>query len=53
MCVPAALEDVSDVTAGVGFSEDLTKTVTNESGYEIRFFLLDILGRIENFIFQN
>jgi stage II sporulation protein R len=53
MCVPAALEDVSDVTAGAGFSEDLTKTVTNESGYEIRFFLLDILGRIENFIFQN
>lgn len=32
-----------------GFSEGLTDTLTGEDGYEIRFFLLDLWGRIENF----
>ena len=52
LCIPAAEEDFADVAAGAGFSEALSSTLTGEEGYEIRFFLLDALGRLENIFFQ-
>lgn len=44
MCYSAA---VKDVAAGAGFSEELTNSITGE--YRIRFFLLDMVGKAENF----
>lgn len=44
MCYSAA---VKDVTAGAGFSQELTNSITGE--YRIRFFLLDMVGKAENF----
>ena len=48
LCVGAA-SDVQDTAVGAGFSSNLTNAITNEEGYEVSFFLLDCLGRLENF----
>lgn len=48
LCLPATSEDFSDTAVGAGFSEDLTHSLQQED-FEIRFFLLDCWGRIENF----
>ena len=49
LCIPAASEGTRDVAAGAGFSDSLSGAITGEEGYEVRFFLLDVWGRIENF----
>lgn len=49
LCIPAASEDVEDVAAGAGFSDSLSGAITGRKEYRVRFFLLDCLGRIENF----
>lgn len=49
LCMGATSEDAAEVAVGSGFSEELTDTLTAQDGYEIRFFLLDLLGRIEKF----
>ena len=50
LCLPAALENFEDVAAGAGFSEKLTDTLNAPENYEIRFFLLDAMGRLENIL---
>ncbi len=52
LCIPATSAGFEDVAAGAGFDEDLTAALEEESGYEIRFFLLDKLGELENMLFQ-
>lgn len=47
MCYSAT--QVKDVTAGAGFSDELTNTITNEKGYKVRFFFLDVVGKMQNF----
>lgn len=49
LCVPAAVEGVEDMAVGAGFSDSLTGAITGQQGYEVRFFFLDCLGRLENF----
>lgn len=46
LCFAATAENLEAVAAGAGFSEELTGSITGE--YELRFFLLDALGRLEN-----
>ncbi|MBR5020555.1 MAG: stage II sporulation protein R [Oscillospiraceae bacterium] len=48
LCMPATTEGFEAVAAGAGFSDDLTGTLTGE--YEVRFYLLDLLGQLENFL---
>ena len=48
LCLPATTEGFEAVAAGAGFSEELTGTLTGE--YEVRFYLLDLLGQFENFL---
>ena len=50
LCLPAAGEGFEDTAAGAGFSETLIGTLEGAEEYEVRFFLLDALGRIENLI---
>ena len=47
LCVPAASEDFEDVAAGAGFPDGLTAALEGKKGYEIRFYLLDLLGKLE------
>ena len=49
LCVPATSEGFSDVAAGAGFPDTLTAALEGEDGYEVRFFLLDVLGRLEGY----
>lgn len=53
LCIPATSEGFEDVAAGAGFSNALNGALTGEEGYEVRFFLLDVLGRIENRFFED
>ena len=52
LCIPATSAGFEEVAAGAGFDEDLTAALEEESGYEIRFFLLDKLGELENKLFR-
>ena len=48
LCLPATSEGFEDVACGAGFSDTLTDTL--EGDHEIRFFFLDALGTLENFL---
>ena len=50
LCIPETAEEFATVAVGAGFSQDLTAALTEE--YEVRFLLLDLLGRVENFFHQ-
>jgi len=52
LCLPATAEGFESVAVGSGFSEALSGALTGETQYEIRFFLLDCFGRLENFFFH-
>jgi len=49
LCVGAVTEEFQQTAATAGFSDTLTDTLAGEDGYEISFFLLDCLGKLENF----
>lgn len=48
LCIPAAAQDTRSAAVSAGFSDHLAATLTGEEGYEISFFLLDCLGKLEN-----
>lgn len=52
LCVPATSDGFEAEAAGAGFSDSLTGTLTGEEEYEVRFYLLDCLGRLENMFFE-
>lgn len=47
LCIPATSQGFEDVAAGAGFPEALRGALTGEEEYEIRFFILDWLGKLE------
>ena len=51
LCVPATTEAFEDAAVEAGFSETLSNTLTGEE-YEVSFFLLDALGKLENIFFE-
>jgi stage II sporulation protein R len=53
LCMGSSAADVEDVAAGAGFSENLADTITGSQGYRIRFYLLDVLGKLENFFHRS
>ena len=52
LCMPAAGENFNDTAAGAGFSNGLSDTLKEEEPYQVRFFLLDLLGKVQNFFHQ-
>lgn len=50
LCFSATAEELDAVAAGSGFSDSLTGAITGEEKYEIRFYFLDLLGKLENFV---
>ena len=53
LCLSATSKDFEAAAAGAGFSEPMASTLAGEQGYELRFFLLDLLGKLENFFHGN
>lgn len=49
LCLSTTSQDFAAAAAGAGFPEGLAGALTGE--YEVRFFLLDALGELENFLF--
>ena len=48
LCVPTTTEEFTAVAASAGLDEEVTNTLTHESGYQLRFYFLDQLGKLEN-----
>ena len=53
LCLPATGEDFTDTAAGAGFSYGLSGALKGEPTCQVRFFLLDFLGKVENFFHKN
>ena len=49
LCLPATVEGFEDAAEAGGFPGSLTGALSGEDGYQIRFFFLDLLGKVENF----
>ena len=49
LCLPAASADVEKTAIEAGFSDTLSKTLTCQEGYAVRFWLLDFFGKIQNY----
>ena len=47
LCVPATTEGFDTVAVGAGFPEPLSGALGREKGYRVRFWALEILGRME------
>ena len=52
LCIPATTSDFEDAAVGAGFSDPLVQTLAGNENYEIHFFFLDQLGRLENILFR-
>ena len=52
LCVSATADGFEDTAAGAGFSDQLTDTLTGKPQYRVRFFILDCLGRMENWFYS-
>ena len=50
LCLPATTEGFEDAASCAGFSDSLTAALEGEEDYEIRFWVLDAMGRLENFL---
>ena len=48
LCVPATAEGFEEAAISAGLSDSLTHALEGE--YEIRFYLLDLLGKLESFL---
>ena len=53
LCSGATGEDFKATAVSSGMSSGLSNTLVEEDGYEIRFFFLDWLGKIENLLSRN
>ena len=51
LCIPATAQGFSERAVECGYADSLTGAMTGEERYEVRFFLLDCLGKLENFFF--
>lgn len=52
LCYSAAGEEFEELAVGAGFSEELVSSMEGKNPIEIRFFLLDLLGKLENILFD-
>lgn len=52
LCVPATTNGFADTAAGAGFPETLSGALAGEEEYQVRFFCLDALGKLENLFFR-
>ena len=48
LCLPSSRTEFEDAAVEAGFSETLSSTLAEDGDFEVRFFLLDQIGRLEN-----
>lgn len=52
LCLPATEDGFRETSVGAGFSQALSDSLSSED-WEVRFFLLDALGRLETRLFHS
>lgn len=52
LCVSASTDEFADTAVGAGFSDQLTGALTGKPEYQVRFFLLDCIGWVENWLYE-
>lgn len=52
LCYGTTSENVVEAAADTGFTDSLGKTITDKDHYEVRFFLLDLMGNAKNILFR-
>ena len=50
LCIGGTMEDFEETAQCAGLSDSLTAALTGAGRYEVRFLVLDALGRLENFL---
>ena len=53
LCLPATASGVEDAAACAGFPDSLTGALEGKEDYELRFWVLDAWGRLENFLHRS
>lgn len=48
LCLPATASGFHKAAQTAGFPDSLTQTLAGEEPYAVRFYLLDVMGRLEN-----
>ncbi len=49
LCDSLTIRQAENLAIKAGLSGSLAQTITGQAGYELRFFFLDLLGKVENF----
>lgn len=52
LCVSATTDGFEDTAAGAGFSSQLTGALTDKPVYKVRFFVMDCIGWVQNWLFS-
>ena len=52
LCLAATSEAFESTAQTSGMDDGLSRTLSGEPEYQLRFYLLDVLGRVENFCFS-
>ena len=52
LCLPATTAEFSDTAVSAGFSKPLVQSLSGNENYEIHFFFLNHLGKLQNILFQ-
>ena len=52
LCMGATAEEFTDTAAGAGFSDGLNRALTADENTSIRFYFLDVMGKLENMFFE-
>lgn len=47
-CMPKTTAQFESAAVSSGFEQRVTNTISNSSGYKVRFFVLDLFGKLEN-----
>lgn len=50
LCSAAAGGEIIDLAVEAGFTPSLSQALTYEKGYELRFWFMDCIGKIQNFL---
>ena len=50
LCISATSDGFEDAAVGAGFSDRVTGTLSGQQEYRVRFFVLDCLGWVENWL---
>lgn len=52
LCNSAVIADTEEISVEAGFSDSLTNTLTRKEDYQFRFWILDCIGRLQNFLYK-